>query len=230
MIPGSTATCRFRRAPFSGSGTAVAPDRHDASETSDLAGKDFSAAGSVPTLLTGARRIVDNAPMTVSLIAALDRHHAIGRGGAMPWHLPDDLKRFKQLTLGKSVLMGRKTALAIGRPLPGRRNLVLTRAGAAPFEGQEAVASIAAAIELARGAELAVIGGGEVYALALPVATHLHLTWIDTAAEHADAFFPRFDASEWVETARAAHPADARHEYSFTFVDYERRAGLRAEG
>lgn len=167
----------------------------------------------------------DNAQMILSLIAALDRNYAIGRDGAMPWHLPDDLKRFKQLTLGKAVLMGRKTALAIGRPLPGRRNLVLTRGATAPFAGQEAVASIAAAMELARGADLAVIGGGEVYALALPFATHLHLTWIDTAAERADAYFPRFDASEWIETERVAHPADARHEYPFTFVDYVRKSG-----
>ena len=167
--------------------------------------------------------------MTLSLIAALDRNYAIGRGGVMPWHLPDDLKRFKQLTLGKPVLMGRKTALAIGRPLPGRRNLVLTRRAEPPFAGQETVASIDAAIDLAQGAELAVIGGGEVYALALPVATHLHLTWIDAAAEDADAFFPRFDSSEWSETARIPHPADARHEYSFTFVDYVRRSGLRTE-
>jgi dihydrofolate reductase len=166
--------------------------------------------------------------MIVSLIAALDRNLAIGRGGLMPWHLPDDLKRFKQLTLGKAVLMGRKTAVAIGRPLPGRRNLVLTRAGTVPFAGQEPVASIDAAIDAARGAELAVIGGGEVYALALPVATHLHLTWVDAAAEHADAFFPRFDPSQWKETARVAHPADARHEYPFTFVDYVRRA-VRSE-
>jgi dihydrofolate reductase len=167
--------------------------------------------------------------VTLSLIAALDRNCAIGRGGLMPWHLPDDLKRFKQLTLGKPVLMGRKTALAIGRALPGRRNLVLTRSATAPFAGQETVASIAAAVDMAQGEELAVIGGGEVYALALPVATHLHLTWIDTVAENPDAFFPRFEANEWIETARFEHPADARHEYSFTFVDYE-RAGLRAEG
>jgi len=168
--------------------------------------------------------------VALSLIAALDRNHAIGRGGLMPWHLPDDLKRFKQLTLGKPVLMGRKTALAIGKPLPGRRNLVLTRSAAAPFAGQEIVSSIDAAIELAQGAELAVIGGGEVYALALPAATHLHLTWVDTAAENPDAFFPRFDVSQWSETARLTHPADARHEFSFTFVDYVKRAGLRAEG
>jgi dihydrofolate reductase len=162
--------------------------------------------------------------VALSLIAALDRNYAIGRGGVMPWHLPDDLSRFKQLTLGKPVLMGRKTALAIGKALPGRRNLVLTRSAAAPFAGQETAASIAAAVQMAQGAELAVIGGGEVYSLALPAATHLHLTWIDTAAENADAFFPRFDVNEWIETARLAHPVDARHEYSFTFVDYERRA------
>ena len=160
--------------------------------------------------------------MQISLIAALDRNFAIGRDGAMPWHLPDDLKRFKQLTLGKPVLMGRKTALAIGRALPGRRNLVLTRGNVAPFEAQQVVASLDAAIAAAQGDELCVIGGGEVYALALPFATHLHLTWIDTAAANADAHFPRFDAAQWRETARTAHPADARHEYSFSFVDYAR--------
>lgn len=161
--------------------------------------------------------------MQISLIAALDRNYAIGREGAMPWHLPDDLKRFKQLTLGKPVLMGRKTALAIGKALPGRRNLVLTRAGAAPFAGQEAVNSIEAAIAAAGANELCVIGGGQVYALTLPRATHLMLTWIDTEAAGADAFFPRFDPHDWRETARVPHPADARHAFSFTFVDYERR-------
>jgi dihydrofolate reductase len=158
----------------------------------------------------------------IALIAALDRNYAIGRDGAMPWHLPDDLKRFKQLTLGKPVLMGRKTALAIGKALPGRANLVLTRGGTAPFAGQEAVASLDDAIDAARGAELCVIGGGEVYALALARATHLYLTWVDTAVRDADAFFPRFDAGAWSETARTAHPADARHACAFTFVDYVR--------
>jgi len=166
----------------------------------------------------------DNAVMRLSLIAALDRNYAIGREGEMPWHLPDDLKRFRQLTLGKPVLMGRKTALAIGKPLPGRRNLVLTRATSAPFAGQEVVGSIAAAIDASRDEDLAVIGGGEVYVLALPFATHLHLTWIDTIADAPDAFFPRFDARDWSEIARAPHPADTRHEYSFTFVDYERKS------
>ena len=160
--------------------------------------------------------------MDISLIAALDRNYAIGRGGAMPWHLPEDLKRFKALTMGKPVLMGRKTALAIGRALPGRTNLVLTRSGEVPFAGQRAVASLDEAIAAAGDEELMVIGGGEIYALALPRATRLHLTWIDTEASDADAHFPRLDPAEWHETSREAHSADARHEYAFTFVDYER--------
>jgi len=163
--------------------------------------------------------------MRISLIAALDRAFAIGRDGAMPWHLPDDLKRFKALTLGKPVLMGRKTALAIGRALPGRHNLVLTRGDRAPFDGQAVVHSLDDAIDRAGDSgELAVIGGGEVYALALPRATHLHLTWIDTVADDADAHFPRFDARDWVETAREHHAIDVRHAFAMDFVDYLRRS------
>lgn len=162
--------------------------------------------------------------MRVSLIAALDRNHAIGRGNALPWHLPDDLKRFKALTLGKPVLMGRKTAQSLGRALPKRSNLVLTRGGAVPFAGMQAVASLEAAIALAAGEgdELCVIGGGEVYALSLSLATHLHLTHVETVVEGADAFFPRLDAQRWRETARSHHPADAAHPFAFDFVDYER--------
>lgn len=163
----------------------------------------------------------------ISLIAALDHNNAIGRDGAMPWHLPDDLKRFKALTLGKPVLMGRKTALAIGRALPGRRNLVLTRSGTAPFAGQEIVGSLDAAIAATGGAELMVIGGGEVYALALPRATRLHLTQVDCIADNADAFFPSFDVRDWRELARTHHATDAQHEFAFDFVDYE-RASIQA--
>jgi len=160
----------------------------------------------------------------LSLIAALDRHNAIGKGNALPWHLPDDLKRFKALTLGKPVLMGRKTAESLGRALPKRRNLVLTRGGSVPFDGMQAVASLDEAIALAAGeaGELCVIGGGEIYALALPRATWLHLTHVDARVDGADAFFPRFDARDWRETARSAHPADAAHAFAFAFVDYER--------
>ena len=162
--------------------------------------------------------------MHVSLIAALDRNFAIGRGVALPWHLPDDLRRFKALTLGKPVLMGRKTAESLGRALPKRRNLVLTRGGRVPFDGMQAVASLDEAIALAaaEAGELCVIGGGEVYALALPQATQLHLTWVDTTVDQADAFFPRFDAADWREVARVTHPADAAHAHAFAFVDYVR--------
>ncbi len=160
----------------------------------------------------------------VTLLAALDRRHAIGRNGAMPWQLPDDLKRFKALTLGKPVLMGRKTAIAIGRTLPGRRNLVLSRARIAPFAEQAVVHSLDEALSIAAGAELVVIGGGEVYALALPHATHLSLTQVDTDTPDADTFFPAFDPQDWRETARAHHPADAKHAYAFDFVELDRHA------
>jgi len=161
----------------------------------------------------------------IALIAALDRNLAIGKGNALPWHLPDDLRRFKALTLGQPVLMGRKTAQSLGRALPKRRNLVLTRGGHVPFDGMEAVASIADAKALAAadGAEaLCVIGGGEVYALALPLATHMHLTHVDAAVAGADAFFPRFDPGEWTVSVRQPHPADAAHAFAFAFVDYTR--------
>ncbi|WP_114959861.1 dihydrofolate reductase [Thermomonas haemolytica] len=163
--------------------------------------------------------------MRVSLIAALDRHSAIGRGNALPWHLPDDLRRFKALTLGKPVLMGRRTAESLGRALPGRRNLVLTRGGQVPFPGMQAVASLQQALALvaaAGGDELCVIGGGQLYALALPQATHLHLTHVETEVEGADAFFPPLPPGRWRETARSLHPVDATHPFAFAFVDYER--------
>ncbi|HJU08598.1 MAG TPA: dihydrofolate reductase, partial [Rhodanobacteraceae bacterium] len=154
--------------------------------------------------------------------AALDRNRAIGRNGAMPWHLPDDLKRFKARTLGKPVLMGRKTALAIGRALPDRPNLVLTHANEAPYPDQRVVHSLEDALELARGTELVVIGGGEVYRQALARATDLWLTQVDTETSDADTFFPEFDPHQWQETRREHHPADAKHAFAFDFVDYER--------
>jgi dihydrofolate reductase len=161
----------------------------------------------------------------LALVAALDRRGAIGRGNELPWHLPDDLKRFKSLTLGHPVLMGRRTAESIGRALPGRRNLVMTRGAAAPFDGQEAVASLDA-VHGSVGAQdpLFVIGGAEIYALALPLAARMHLTHVDTEVDGADAFFPRFDARDWHVGARRSHPADARHAHAFEFVDYLRAA------
>ena len=163
--------------------------------------------------------------MKVSLVAALDRQRGIGRGNDLPWRLPDDLKRFKALTLGKQVLMGRKTAESLGRALPGRANLVLTRGGRVPFEGMQAVASLDAAVgaALAQGAgELCVIGGGEVYALALPRADVLHLTEVDAVVADADTFFPAWDRAQWREVERQARAADDRHAHAFEFVEYRR--------
>ena len=164
--------------------------------------------------------------VNLSLIAALDHNNAIGRGNALPWHLPDDLKRFKALTLGRPVLMGRKTAESLGRALPGRRNLVLTRSARVPFAGMDAVGSLDDALAIASrdGAqELMVIGGGEVFALALPQAARMYLTHVDTVVEAADAFFPAFDPALWVVTRREPHATDARHALAFEFVDYLRK-------
>ena len=161
--------------------------------------------------------------MKLSLVAALDRNNAIGRDNAMPWHLPDDFRHFKALTLGKPILMGRKTAESLGRALPERLNLMLTRSGRVPFEGMQAVASIdeAKMIALDSGVdELCVIGGAEIYALALPSADVLHLTHVDAEVVGADAFFPAFDASRWRVVKREPHAADAKHAFAFEFVDY----------
>ena len=164
-------------------------------------------------------------PPRLVLVAALDRERGIGRGNAMPWHLPDDFRHFKALTLGKPILMGRKTAQSLGRALPERTNLVLTRQGQAPFAGMQAVASLQQALELAsaQGAdELCVIGGGEVYALALPHAHALQLTHVDTVVAGADAFFPAWDPAQWRVASREAHAADDRHAHAFEFVEYRR--------
>lgn len=166
----------------------------------------------------------DVAPSLV-LIAALDRNGAIGRGNALPWHLPDDLKRFKTLTLGQPVLMGRKTARSLGRALPGRRNLVLTRSGCAPFGGMQAVDSLDTALAACDEEQrLWVIGGGQVYALALPHAAAMHLTHVDAEVADADAHFPAFDPTQWQPTAREHHAADVRHRYAFDFASYRRHS------
>lgn len=160
----------------------------------------------------------------IALVAALDRDFAIGRGNALPWSLPDDLKRFKALTLGHPILMGRKTAESLGRALPGRRNLVLTRSGEVPFPGMEAVASVEEALGLAGEATLMVIGGGEVYALCLPLADTLHLTHVDTCVADADAWFPRFEETDWERMASETRDPDARHAHALHFVEYRRRS------
>lgn len=163
--------------------------------------------------------------MKLSMIVALDRNRGIGQGNAMPWHLPDDFKHFKALTLGKPILMGRKTAESIGRVLPGRTNLVLTRSGQVPFEGMRAVASLdeAKAIAEREGAsELCIIGGGKIFHQLLDQASDLYLTWVD-AEVPADTHFPEVDAQDWREVSSEPHPADERHAHAFRFVHYVRR-------
>ena len=161
----------------------------------------------------------------ISLVAALDAARGIGRGNNMPWHLPDDLKRFKALTLGKPILMGGNTARSLRRALPGRRNLVLTRSIKSPVEGMETVASLDAALALAGDGELMVIGGGEIYAMALERASRMYLTHVDTVVDDADVHFPDFDASEWRVDGREHHASDARHAFAFDFIDYSRKPG-----
>ena len=161
--------------------------------------------------------------MRLILVAALDEAGAIGKGNALPWHLPADLKRFKQVTLGRPILMGGNTARSLGRALPGRRNLVLTRAAQAPFEGMEAVASIDEAIRRSGEEDLMVIGGGQVYSLTIAHATELRLTHVHTRIAGADAHFPAWSSEDWQVQSRQAHDADERHAFGFEFVDYARR-------
>jgi dihydrofolate reductase len=158
----------------------------------------------------------------VSLIVAMDRDRVIGAGGRLPWHIPEDLKRFRQLTLGHHVIMGRKTWQSIGRALPGRTNIVLTRQPGFRAEGVQVVSSLEDALRLAAGdAEVFVIGGGELYAQALPLADRLYIT--EVRGEFAgDTWFPEPPAGAWQEVSREHH-AQAGAGYSgFDYVVLER--------
>jgi dihydrofolate reductase len=160
----------------------------------------------------------------ITLIAAVAENGVIGAEGGMPWQLPADLARFKRLTMSKPVLMGRLTWDAIGKALPGRLNLVMTRNAGWRGPGAMRVASLAEAIRLARdmeARELMVIGGAEIYRQALPQAARIHLTRIH-AEPWGDTLFPDLDPGEWKETAREEHPADERHAWDMTFVTLER--------
>jgi dihydrofolate reductase len=160
--------------------------------------------------------------LKLSLIAALADNRVIGRGGGLPWHLPDDLRRFKSLTMGRPILMGRRTFDSIGRALPGRRNLVLTRHPDTLPAGVEAVASLPSALAMCADAEeLCVIGGAELYRLALPLATRLELTQVHATID-GDVLFPDYDSAQWRELERREHAADERHRWPMTFLTLER--------
>jgi dihydrofolate reductase len=154
----------------------------------------------------------------VSLVVAMARNNVIGRDNGLPWRLPADLQHFKSVTMGKPVLMGRKTYESIGKPLPGRTNLVLTRDSSWRARGVVVVHSIDEAL---RGDELAGIGGAEIFQLLIPLATRIHLTRIE-ADIPGDTVFPPLDYSEWVETDSRSLAADQRNAYDMTFVTLER--------
>ncbi|ULQ45479.1 dihydrofolate reductase [Flagellatimonas centrodinii] len=158
----------------------------------------------------------------ICLIAALGRNRVIGRDGALPWQLPDDLRRFKQLTLGQPVVMGRRTWESLGRPLPGRENRVLTRNPGYTAPGAAVFDTLDNALLPPSEGKLWVIGGGDLYSQALPRAQSLYLTEVD-AAPDGDAWFPNWDETVWTCVSRTHHPADDRHAVAFDFAEYQRR-------
>lgn len=159
----------------------------------------------------------------ISLIAAMGRNRELGFGNKLPWHLPDDLKRFKKLTRGHTVIMGRKTYESIGKPLPERKNIVVTRDPSYRAAGCVVVNSMADALrEAGADSENFVIGGAEIYALALPFADKIYLTAVD-AERPADAYFPEFEEKQWRITKTEPHQADEKHIYPFVFKIYEKK-------
>jgi dihydrofolate reductase len=171
--------------------------------------------------------------MLISLIAALDRNGVIGAGGDIPWRLPADMRHFKALTLGKPVIMGRRTYESIGRPLVDRHNIVVTRNRTYRAPGCTIVHSIAEALEVAAlevaaleaagdEAEVMVIGGAHLYRQLLPQVDRLYLTYLD-ASFAGDTTFPPFDADEWQVVSEEAHAPDKRNPYPYRFVVLARR-------
>lgn len=160
----------------------------------------------------------------ITLIAALARNRAIGRGGQLPWHLPRELKHFKETTMGKPIVMGRRTWATIGRALPGRQNVVVTRNREFRAEGCDVAASLRRAVEMAQGDEVMIIGGGQLYAEALPHADRMILTLVDCEPD-ADTWFPPWDADEWRETLLRTEHADERNPLDYRVIELTRRRG-----
>lgn len=154
---------------------------------------------------------------TITLVAAMGRNRVIGIDGHMPWHLPADLKHFKRITMGKPVIMGRRTFDAIGKPLPGRTNIVLTRGDMPLPNGVVRADSLVAALAAAGEApEVMIIGGAQIYAQVLPRATTMELTFVD-AAPDGDTFFPEWERSEWHAAITEVNPADDRNAHRLVF-------------
>lgn len=161
--------------------------------------------------------------MTIALIAAMGRNRVIGRDGALPWRLPADLRHFRALTTGKPVLMGRKTFESIGRPLPDRTNVVVTRRFGFHADGCAIFGDLESAFEAFHDSpELMVIGGASIYGQALPRATRIYLTVIDADFD-GDTFFPEIDMTSWTESTRSDHPADGQNGFDYSFRVLDRR-------
>jgi len=159
-------------------------------------------------------------------VVAMGKNRVIGRSGEMPWHIRSDLKRFKALTWAKPMIMGRKTWTSIGRPLPGRESIVVTNHAGFEADGAHVVHSVEAAVERARqlavqcrADEIAIIGGGEIFAQLLDAADRIHVTEVH-ASPDGDAFFPELDPERWVEQSRERHEAGTGDDHSFDYVDY----------
>ena len=160
--------------------------------------------------------------MQLSIIVAVAENNVIGAGNQLPWRLPDDLRRFKALSLGKPVVMGRRTFDSIGRPLPGRTNIVISRQPGLRIDGCVVTPSVDAAFAAAQPApEVIVIGGAEIYRQVLPRTNRIHLTRVHARIE-GDVFFPELRAEEWREVDIEHHPADDRHAHPFSFITLER--------
>lgn len=161
--------------------------------------------------------------MTFSLIVAMANDRAIGRGNDLPWHLPADLKYFKAVTMGKPIVMGRKTFESIGRPLPGRRNVVITRNQDWNAKGVDVVSSLTEAKDILAGeAEAMIIGGAQIYGQALGYVDKLYVTEVDTMVPDADAHFPEINLGQWSEVSRENHAPEG-DKPGYAFVVYERR-------
>lgn len=167
--------------------------------------------------------------MKLSMIVAAAQNRVIGRDNALPWYLPNDLKYFKQTTLGKPIIMGRKTYESIGKPLPGRTNIVITRQTDYQPDGVKVVHSVAEARDLAESVclidgqeEAMIMGGAEIYTLALPDADRLYLTEVHADVD-GDAYFPEYDKTEWKEISREDFSAEGPNPYNYSFVVYDKK-------
>ncbi|KZN47551.1 type 3 dihydrofolate reductase [Pseudoalteromonas luteoviolacea] len=157
--------------------------------------------------------------MVISMIAAMAKDRVIGEDNKMPWHLPADLQHFKRVTMGKPVIMGRKTFESIGRPLPGRRNIVITRNAEYTAEGIEVASSTEAALAMVdKIDEVMVIGGGNIYEQFLPLCNRLYLTYIDVEVGGDTRFPDHTEVGSWVEVESESHMPDERNQYNYKFV------------